>query len=68
MATGRMSEPQDRELSSERAALPLPDLNAEEADFLVRRNEVYGGNPNPEDERLVAGMHAAFRRVLEHDE
>lgn len=67
MATERLSEPQEREFPSERAALPLTDLDPEEADFLTRLNEVYGENSNPEDERLIAGMHAAFRRVLEHD-
>lgn len=67
MATERIPGSLERELPGERTALPLTDLNTEEADFLARLNDVYGEDPNPEDERLIAGMHAAFRRVLEHD-
>jgi hypothetical protein len=68
MATERIPIPHKDELPSERDALPLPDPGTEDAAFLASLNAVYGEDPNPEDERLIAGMHAAFRRVLERDE
>jgi len=68
MATERIPTPHEDKLPSERDALPLPEPGTEDAAFLASLNEVYGEDPNPEDEYLIAGMHAAFRRVLEHDE
>jgi hypothetical protein len=68
MATERIPIPHKDELPSERDTRPPPEPGSEDAAFLASLNAVYGEDPNPEDERLIAGMHAAFRRVLERDE
>jgi len=62
MATERIPTPHKDELPSERAALPLPEPGSEDATFLASLNAVYGEDPNPEDERLIAGMHAAVQQ------
>jgi hypothetical protein len=66
MASERILRSAKGELPSERVA-QLPEPGTEDAGFLARLNEVYGEDPNPEDERLIAGMRVAFRQVLERD-
>jgi hypothetical protein len=68
MATERRPVARRGELPSERAVPPPPQPGTEEADFLARLNEVYGEDPDPDEERLIAGMRAATRCALEREQ
>lgn len=58
-------QPTYDERPSERT-VPIPPLGSDDAALLANLNEVYG-EPDPDDERVLAGVRQAMRGVLEHE-
>jgi hypothetical protein len=67
MATERQDQFPAHELPSERILPRPPAPRTKDADFLARLNEVYGHEPDHDDERLIAGTRSAFRRLLKNE-
>jgi hypothetical protein len=67
MATERQHTYPAHELPSERILPRPPAPRTKDADFLARLNEVYGDEPDHDDERLIAGARSAFSRVLKNE-
>jgi hypothetical protein len=44
-----------------------PALGTKDADFLARLNEVFGNEPDHDDEQLIAGARSAFMRTLKNE-
>lgn len=67
MATERQHQYPAHKLPSERMPPRQPAPGTKDAEFLARLNEVFGNEPDHDDEQLIVGVRSAFMRTLKNE-